>query len=153
MYWLWMYTCISISKLHVFFFQGEKGDRGMTGSKGELGAFVSIRIGKYAIGGRSSLPLRCHRCRFTRNHCACAPMLYTSEVCDDCTVANEIDYAWTSKPWQQTRGHGEWYHTPTAYCHLVYSQLVYYPFCVIAQPRFSELGLGLGVGIRVRVLV
>ena len=29
----------------------------------------------YAIGGRSSLPLRCHGCRFMRNHCACAPML------------------------------------------------------------------------------
>ena len=28
-----------------------------------------------AIGGSSSLPLRCHGCRFTRNHCACAPML------------------------------------------------------------------------------
>ena len=30
---------------------------------------------KCAIGGSSSLPLRCHGCRFTRNHCACAPML------------------------------------------------------------------------------
>ena len=31
------------------------------------------------------------------------------------TFANEIDYAWTSKPWKRTRGHGEWRHTPTAY--------------------------------------
>ena len=51
---------------------------------------------QYAIGGRSSLPLRCRGCRFTRNHCACAPMLYISELCEDCTVANEIDYVWTS---------------------------------------------------------
>ena len=36
-------------------------------------------------------------------------------------------------------------------CHLVYSQLVYYPFRLITQPRFS--GLGLGSRIRVRVLV
>ena len=36
-------------------------------------------------------------------------------------------------------------------CHLVYSQLVYYPFRLIAQPRFSGLGLGLGSRIRVRV--
>ena len=50
---------------------------------------------QYAIGGRSSLPLRCHRCWFTRNHCACAPLLYISELCEDCTIANEIDYAWT----------------------------------------------------------
>ena len=45
-------------------------------------------------------PLRCLGCRFTRNHCACAPILYISELCEDCTVANEIDYetdcAWTS---------------------------------------------------------
>ena len=37
-----------------------------------------------AIGARSSLPLSCHGCRFTRNHCACAPMLYISELCEDC---------------------------------------------------------------------
>ena len=48
---------------------------------------------EYAIGGRSSLLLHCLRCRFTRNHCACAPMLYISELCEDCTVAKEIDYA------------------------------------------------------------
>ena len=28
-------------------------------------------------------------------------------------------------------------------CHLVYSQLIYYPFHLKAQPRFSGLGLGL----------
>ena len=39
----------------------------------------------------------------------------------------------------------------TVYCHLVYNQLVYYPFCLIAQPRFSGLGLRLGSRIRVRV--
>ena len=37
---------------------------------------------------------------FTRNYCACAPMLYISELCEDCAVANEIDYeidyAWAS---------------------------------------------------------
>ena len=31
--------------------------------------------------------------------CACTPMLYISELCEDCAVANEIDYeiddAWT----------------------------------------------------------
>ena len=35
---------------------------------------------------------------FTRNYCACAPMLYISELCIDCPVAKEIDceidYAW-----------------------------------------------------------
>ena len=70
----------------------------------------SLASSLYAIGGRSSLPLRCHGCRFTRNHCACAPMLYISELCEDCTVSNESDYAWTSKPWQRTRGHGQWRH-------------------------------------------
>ena len=35
--------------------------------------------------------------------------------------------------------------------HLVYTQLVYYPFRLIAQPRFSGLGIGLGSRIRVRV--
>ena len=29
----------------------------------------------------------------TRNYCACTPMLYISELCEDCAVANEIDYA------------------------------------------------------------
>ena len=37
---------------------------------------------------------------FTRNYCTCAPMLYISELCEDCAVANEInyeiDYAWAS---------------------------------------------------------
>ena len=33
---------------------------------------------------------------FTRNYCACAPMLYISELCEDCAVANEIDYVWAS---------------------------------------------------------
>ena len=33
---------------------------------------------------------------FKRNYCACAPMLYISELCEDCAVANEIDYAWAS---------------------------------------------------------
>ena len=37
---------------------------------------------------------------FTHNYCACAPMLYISELCKDCAVANEIDYeidyAWAS---------------------------------------------------------
>ena len=33
---------------------------------------------------------------FTRNHCACAPMLYISGLSEGCTLANEIDYAWTS---------------------------------------------------------
>ena len=68
-------------------------------------------------GGHSSLPLCSHGCRFTRNHCACAQMLYISELCEDSIVANEIDYAWTSKPWQRTRGQGELRHTPTAYGH------------------------------------
>ena len=49
-----------------------------------------------AIGGSSSLPLRCHGCRFTWNHCACAPILYISGLSEGCTVSNEIDYAWTS---------------------------------------------------------
>ena len=54
---------------------------------------------EYAIGGRSSLPLRCHAMPVHTDQCACAPMLYISELCEDCTVANEIDYeiyyAWT----------------------------------------------------------
>ena len=59
---------------------------------------------------------------FTRN-CACAPMLYISELCEDCAVANEIDYeidyAWTCiHAWQRTRDHGVWRLTSTAYCHV-----------------------------------
>ena len=50
----------------------------------------------YAIEGRSSLPLRCHAMPVHANKCACAPMLYISELCEGCTVVNEIDYAWTS---------------------------------------------------------
>ena len=49
-----------------------------------------------AIGGSSSLPLRCHAMPVHADQCACARMLYISELCEDCTVANEIDYAWTS---------------------------------------------------------
>ena len=63
-------------------------------------AFCILFSWLYAIGGRSSLPLRCLGCRFTWNHCACAPMLYISELFEDCTIANEInyeiDYAWPS---------------------------------------------------------
>ena len=33
---------------------------------------------------------------FTHNYCACAPMLYISELCEDCAVVDEIDYAWAS---------------------------------------------------------
>ena len=37
---------------------------------------------------------------FMRNYCACTLMLYISELCKDCAVANEIDYeidyAWAS---------------------------------------------------------
>ena len=75
--WLWSHQCkwIPASRLNVV---------------------ASFLQWYYAIGGRSSLPLRCLGCRFTRNHCACAPMLYISELCEGCTVENEIDYAWTS---------------------------------------------------------
>ena len=46
-----------------------------------------------AIGGSSSLPLRCHAMPVAgADQCACAPILYISELCEDCTVANEIDY-------------------------------------------------------------
>ena len=45
-----------------------------------------------AIGGSSSLPLRCHAMLVHADQCACAPILYISELCEDCTVANEIDY-------------------------------------------------------------
>ena len=37
--------------------------------------------------------------------------------------------------------------------HLVYSKLVHYPFRLIAQARFSGLGLGLELGVGIRVLV
>ena len=53
--------------------------------------------------------------RFTHNHCACAPTLYIAELCEDCTVANEIDYAWTSI---HDNGHvvyGVWRLTSTAH--------------------------------------
>ena len=36
--------------------------------------------------------------------------------------------------------------------HLVYNQLVYYPFRLLTQPRFSGLGLGLGLGVGIRVV-
>ena len=38
----------------------------------------------------------CSMSWFTHNYSACAPMLYISELCKDCAVANEIDYAWAS---------------------------------------------------------
>ena len=52
---------------------------------------------------------------FTLNYCACAPMLYISELCEDCAVANEIDYAWASI---HDNGHvitGVWRLTSTAH--------------------------------------
>ena len=56
---------------------------------------------------------------FTRNYCACAPMLYISELCEDCAIANKIDYEiWlcvSQHPWQRTRDHGVWRLTSTAH--------------------------------------
>ena len=57
---------------------------------------------------------------FTRNYCACAPMLYISELCEDCAVANEIDYkltmrepaSMTTDTWSRD---GVWCLTLTAY--------------------------------------
>ena len=54
---------------------------------------VCLRNYQYAIGGRSSFPLRCHALLVHTDQCACAPILYISELCEDCTVAIEIDYA------------------------------------------------------------
>ena len=85
----------------------------------------------YAIGGRSSLPLHCHGCRFTRNHCACTPMLYISELCEDCTVANEIDYAWTSI---HDNGQG------VTSCDVVLQQPIE-PFCKILHSTFPCISL------------
>ena len=54
----------------------------------------------YAVEAQTSLaPLSWfHDSRVTTAHCA--PMLYISELCEDCAVANEIDYeieyAWAS---------------------------------------------------------
>ena len=53
-------------------------------------------------------------------------MLYISELCEDCAVANEIDYeiddAWTSIHGIHDNGprdHGVWRLTLTAYSHLL----------------------------------
>ena len=50
---------------------------------------------QYAVEAQTSLaPLSWfHGSRVTT---ACAPMLYISELCEDCALANEIDYAWAS---------------------------------------------------------
>ena len=46
---------------------------------------------------------------FTRYYCACTPKLYISELCEDCAVANEIDYeiddAWTNIHGIHNNGH------------------------------------------------
>ena len=46
---------------------------------------------------------------FTRYYCACTPLLYISELCEDCAVANEIDYeiddAWTNIHGIHDNGH------------------------------------------------
>ena len=46
-------------------------------------------------------------------------MLYISELCEDCAVANEIDYAWTCIHDNGTRDNGAWRLTLTAY-YLIY---------------------------------
>ena len=41
--------------------------------------------------------LRCHGFMVhAYYYYACVPMLYISELCEDCAIANEIDYAWAS---------------------------------------------------------
>ena len=61
---------------------------------------------KYAIKAQISLaPLS----RFRGYYCACTPMLYISEKCEDCAIANEIDYeiddAWTNIHGIHDNGH------------------------------------------------
>ena len=54
---------------------------------------------QYAVKAQTSLALLSSFHGSRVNHCACAPMLYISELCEDSAVANEIDYeidyAWT----------------------------------------------------------
>ena len=76
---------------------------------------------EYAVKAQTSLA-SLSRFRFTRYYCACTPMLYISELCEDCAVANEIDYeiddAWTSIHGIHDNGprdHGVWRLTLTAY--------------------------------------
>ena len=70
---------------------------------------------EYTIGGRSSLPLRCLGCRFTRNHCACAPMLYIFQSYAK-TVPSQMKLTCVNQhPWQRTHGHGVWRLTSTAH--------------------------------------
>ena len=47
----------------------------------------------YAVKAQTSLaPLSRFRGSLTRYYCACTPMLYISGLCEDCAIANEIDY-------------------------------------------------------------
>ena len=68
-----------------------------------------------AIGGRSSLPLRCHAMPVHADQCACAPMLYISELCEDCTVAQMKVIMREPASMTTDKGRGKWRHTPTAY--------------------------------------
>ena len=46
-----------------------------------------------AVKAQTSLaPLSRFRGSRVTTNCACTPMLYISELCEDCAVANEIDY-------------------------------------------------------------
>ena len=66
-------------------------------------------------------------------------MLYISELCEDCAVANEIDYeiddAWTSIHGIHDNGprdHGVWRLTLTAYCRLAHIREI------VLQNRFRQ---------------
>ena len=88
--------------------------------------------------------LRCHDfmvARVTTAHAHQCCIL--SELCEDCAVANEIDYdidnAGILHPWQRTRDHGVWRLTLTAYyIHELMSSWSYNPR--VLHPRLQGPG-------------
>ena len=96
---------------------------------------------QYAVEAQTSLvPLSWfHGSRVTTAH-AHAPMLYISELCEDCACRREWSWLWnwlcvSQHPWQRTRDHGVWRLTSTAHCIIGCAE--YTPSC-LPHLDFSE---------------
>ena len=95
------------------------------------GSFIS----QYTVKAQTSLaPLSWfHGSHVTTAQCACAPMLYISELCKDCRHGWNWLWNWLCvnlHPWQRTRDHGVRRLTLTAYNWRVYFQNLINPLLV-----------------------
>ena len=72
--------------------------------------------------------------------CACTPMLYISGLCEGCTVANEIDYAWTSIHDNGQGVDGVWCRTSIAHSVLSRKGHVNHMVKIPAQLALCNLG-------------